>query len=68
MINSSRLYNNSQITSWTDWKIVADYLIPKKFCILIFQSQAIILTLFIPLLQCNNKVNILCLSDALNTE
>ena len=67
MVDSRSLTDNRQITSRADWKGMTYYLIAQIFDIFFFQSQAVIIRIFLPVFQFNNQINLLLFLDTLHT-
>src|SRR5699024_10020623 len=68
VIYSRRLYNDRKVSSWTDRNPVAHNFISKELCIFLFQSQTVVFFISAPVLQRNDKIDILCIPDTLYTE
>ena len=63
VIDSCRFANNCQISAGTDRNVVADNLVAQIFRIFLFQSEAVVFSVLVPLFQTDYEVDILCLAD-----
>ena len=57
MVNCCGLTDHRQITSGTDRNVVAHYLISQIFGVTFFQSQSVVLFIFIPVFQADDQID-----------
>ena len=67
VIDRRRLYDDCQVTSWTDRNVVADHFISKEFRVLVFKTEAVIFLILIPLFELDDQVDRQGLLDALES-